>query len=333
MAIRIGVAGVGKVAREEYLPVLAREPDVALAYWNRTPERARAAAATFGGTALDSLAELAAWKPDAAMVLTSEQARYDVSRALIAGGLPRIFFEKPLVAMGGQAAVTEEDFVKGRELLALARERGCETAMVFNYRFFEQTQRAKREVASRSLGQVTNITALVHFACWSHCIDLVRHFAGDIAEIAALDGARHASPELAISATDVAAAFVTDTGAAGTIVGTLAMQWGHPLYELTFTFERGRVHLRDLDGALEILDPASGAHETVSLVRDHSRWDAYRDSFRKAVTAYVSSVRERRPPPVAGMEGLRELQVEAALRRAARERRIVRVNDEFPVDG
>ncbi len=36
MGVKIAVVGVGKVAREEYLPVLAREGDVELGYWNRT---------------------------------------------------------------------------------------------------------------------------------------------------------------------------------------------------------------------------------------------------------------------------------------------------------
>jgi predicted dehydrogenase len=215
--------------------------------------------------------------------------------------------------------------------MRLARERGCETAIVFNYRFFEQTMRAKAAVAERGLGRVTNVTGLVHFACWSHCIDLVRFFAGEVAEIAGIAGAVHRSAELGVEAPDVTAGFVTESGASGSIVGTLAMGWAQPLYELTFTFERGRIHMRDLDGTLEILE--GGRHEAVSLVRDRSRWDAYRDSFRKAVGAYVKSLREKTPPPVGGVEGLRELQVEAALRRSVAERRVVRVQEEFLMEG
>lgn len=330
MGLRIAVVGVGKVAREEYLPVLVKE-GVELGYWNRTDGRAREAAERFGGTVLASLGEVVDFGADAVMVLTSERARYAVGKALIEGGVKRVFFEKPLVAMGGQANVTEGDFEKGRELLGLARERGCETAMVFNYRFFEQTLRAKAVVTERNFGRVTNVTGLVHFACWSHCIDLIRHFAGEVAEIAGLSGAVHRSAELGAEAADVTAGFVMEGGATGTILGTLAMGWAHPLYELTFAFERGRIHLRDLDGTLEILEGGGGRHELVMLVRDRSRWDAYRDSFGKAVGAYVRSVREGAPPPVGGMEGLRELQVEAALRRSVAERRVVRVQEEFGV--
>lgn len=331
MPIKLAIIGTGKVAREQYVPFLATQPDVVLGYWNRDARKARQIAQQFPGEYFATLQDAADWKPTAALVLTSEMARHDISRTLIEAGIPKIFFEKPLVAAAGQAHVTEADFVQGKSLLALAKAKGCETAMVFNYRFFDQTLAAKAAIGRHNLGQVTNITGLVHFACWSHAIDLIRHFAGDIAEITAFGGSlTHASNELQIKATDVAAAFLTGGGASGTIVGTLAMQWQQPLYELTFTFERGRIHMRDLDGTLEIL--AGPAHESTSLVRHTSRWHQYDESFKKAVGAYVQSLRENKPPPVPGIDGLLELQFEAALKRSIAQRRPVRLREEFPID-
>lgn len=333
MSIKLAIIGTGKVAREEYVPFLATQPDVQLGYYNRTADTARQLAGQFPGEVFGTLAEAAAWKPTAAMVLTAETARFDASKSLIEAGVPRLFFEKPLVAAAGQAHVTEGDFWNAKKLLTLAKEKHCETAIVFNYRFFDQTLRARQAVASRNLGKVVNVVALVHFACWSHCIDLIRHFAGDISQIAALSGEMmHRSNEIKVDATDVAAAIQMTSGATGTIIGTVAMKWQHPLYELIFTFEKGRIHMRDLDGTLEILDGAAPVHETVSLVRDNSRWDQYRDSFRKAVGAYLQSLRENGPPPVPGIEGLYELQAEAALKRSIQQRRPVKLAEEFPVD-
>lgn len=333
MSIKLAIIGTGKVAREEYAPFLATQPDVSLGYFNRTPGTARELAAKFPGEVFDSLEAAARWNPTAAMVLTSETARYHASKTLIEAGIPRIFFEKPLVAASGQAHVTEEDFFKAKELLALAKSRKCETAIVFNYRFFDQTLAAKRIVAQRGFGKVTNVAGVVHFACWSHCIDLIRHFAGNIEEIAALGGAvTHQSREINVQATDVAAALRMAGGATGTIIGTVAMKWQHPLYELIFTFENGRLHMRDLDGTLEILDGSGSAHETLSLVRHNSRWDQYRDSFKKAVGAYLQSLRENKPPPVPGIEGLYELQAEAALRRSIQQRRPVKLAEEFGME-
>ncbi len=329
--MKIAVIGIGKVAREEYIPFLAAQDDIVLGYWNRSPDSARAIAARFPGRVFASLPEIAAWRPTAAMVLTSETARYAIGTELIKLGLERIFFEKPLVAAAGQAHVSEQDFHDGKAMLDLAKGRGCQTAMVFNYRFFDQTMKAKSLAASRGLGKVINFSALVHFACWSHCIDLIHWFAGEIMEVAALGGeVKRASPEIKIEATDVAAALRTRDGAIGTVVGTAGMKWQQPLYELLFTFENGRIHMRDLDGTLELLDGSSQVHESLSLVRDNSRWDQYRASFHKAVGAYLESLRHNQPPPVPGIDGLRELQTEAALQRSIAERRVVRVQEEFP---
>jgi predicted dehydrogenase len=328
--LRLALVGTGEVARKNYAPFLASQPDVALAYHNRTPEKARALASEFGGEVFGTLEELIAWKPTAVFVLTSEKCRHTFGTALIERGAPRIFFDKPLVAARGQARVEEDDFTAARDMLRLAAQRGCETAMIFNYRFFAQTIAARELVASRKLGRVINIAAQVHFACWSHCIDLIGCFAGAIREITALTGATVRTTPVA-EGCDVSAAFLTTDGAVGTIVGTAGMTWQHPLYELTFTFENGRVHLRDLDGTLELLDGARPHHETISFTRDTSRWANYDESFRKSIGAYLDSLRAGKPPPIAGEAGLRELQFEAALKRSIRERRPVRLEDEFPL--
>ena len=329
-SLRIAVVGTGEVARNNYLPFLAAQPGVTFACWNRTGARAVEAGRHFGCEVLPTLEAVAAWQPTAALVLTAETVRHEVGTALIKLGVPKIFFEKPLVAVQGQARVSEEDFTKGREMLRLAAKRGCETAMVFNYRFFEQSITARRIAAERRFGRVINVAAQVHYACWSHAIDLIHWFAGDIREIAALAGPVERTGDRVGAAKDVTAAFVTAEGAAGTIIGTAGMKWQHPLFELTFTFENGRLHLRDLDGTLEILDGARSQHETISFVRDTSRWASYDESFRKAIGAYLQSLREGKPPPVPGADGLRELQVEAALRRSIAEGRPVKLAEEFP---
>jgi myo-inositol 2-dehydrogenase / D-chiro-inositol 1-dehydrogenase len=331
--MKIAVIGIGKVAQGQYLPFLAEQTDLTLGLFNRTPAAAEHAAAKFHAQVLPTLQSVADWRPDAALVLCSEMARYDISKSLIESGVPKIFFEKPLVAIAGQAHVTEDDFRRAHDLLKLARSHNCQTAMVFNYRFFDQTLAAQRAIESRRLGPVTNVAAQVHFACWSHCIDLIRHFAGEVAELTALAGSvDRASPELNITARDIAAALRLANGATATLIGTAAMKWRQPLYELIFTFQNGRIHMRDLDGTLEVLDGSADVHETHSLVRHTSRWDQYDASFRKAVGAYLDSLRQNRPPPVPGVDGLRELQIEAALRRSIALARPVRVQEEFVID-
>lgn len=330
--LRIALVGLGKVAQDNYLPFMSKQPDVELGVFNRTRETSMATASQYDATHFDSLGDLVAWQPTSVLVLTSETCRYEYARQLIEFGVSRMFLEKPLVASLGQAHVSQEDFERGRELLNLARERQCETAMVFNYRFFQQTVFAKKLAAERNLGKVIHVVAQVHYACWSHCIDLIRCFAGDVVEITAIGGNElRTSPEINTTALDLAAAFRMKDGATGTILGTSGMKWQHPLYELILTFEHGRLHLRDLDGTIEILDGCGDFVETRSLTRHSSRWNQYEDSFGYSLAAYLDSLRQGTPPPIGGLEGLLELQFEAALKRSISERRTVDVQKEYPL--
>jgi predicted dehydrogenase len=329
--LKIAVVGTGNVATGNYLPALAKHEDVQLCCYNRTAAKARQVAQTFNAQYLESLEDVAAWQPDAALVLTSEMARFDTAMQLVDLGLPRLFFEKPLVARNGQAHVDEQDFELGCQLMQAAQKRQCQTAMIFNYRFFEQTRTAKQIAIQRQFGQVVNFMGMVHYACWSHCIDLVHHFAGDLKQITALQGDIMRKGQ-GITAEDVGASMQMSNGAIGTLVGTAAMSWQHPLYELVLNFEHGRIHMRDIDGTMEILDHKQNVHETRTITRNDSRWQQYSNSFAHAVNAYLDSLRNQSMPPVPGFAGLRELQTEASLKRSAAQRRPVDVQREFSIN-
>ena len=310
MTLRIAIAGTGKVAR------------------NRTTSVAKEVAREFNGTVLASLDEVAAWRPDSVLVLTSETCRDTVGTALIELGAPRLFFEKPLVARGGQAHVTEEDFERGRTMIRLAAARGCQTAMIFNYRFFDHTMCARKLIEERDLGQVVGVYGATHYACWSHCIDLTLNLAGEVVEMA---GASGAMVRPGHNAVDVTAAFRLAGGGAGTILGTCGWSFKHPLYDLTFLFERGRIRIQDLDGPLDVISGDEGKQERIAPGADHNRWASYDRSFQRSLEAYLTSLRADAEPPVAGNEGLRELQFEAALKRSLAQGRLVDVQKEFPL--
>ncbi|RRJ95817.1 gfo/Idh/MocA family oxidoreductase [Opitutaceae bacterium TAV4] len=328
--MKIAVIGTGNVATENYLPWFAAQTGIHLGCLDNNADRARAASGKFGGHSFATSAELIAWRPDAAFVLTNEMWHYDAGLPLIEAGLPRVLFEKPLVAAKGQAHVSEADFGQGKTLLQLAAKTGTEVAMLFNYRFFDQTITARRIVAERNFGKLVNLSGKIHYACWSHCIDLVHHFGGTTATITALEGATEHQGQ-GIVARDVVAAFTLENGATGTLIGTAGLKWQHPLFELILTFEGGRLHMRDIDGDLEILDGSTRIQERITTVRDASRWQHYTASFHKALTAYLDAVGTGKPAPVSGVDGLRELQFEAALRRSIAENRPVQIAREFPL--
>ena len=331
MTLKLAIVGTGNVARRNYLPYLVQDEDIALSYYNRTQETAEGCAREFGGWAAASIDELMRDSPDSVLLLTNETVRYQFALELLRHKPKRLFFEKPLVAQNDQAHVSEDDFEKGREVLRLARDAGTETAMIFNYRFFDQTLRARQLVAERGFGKLVQVSGFVHYACWSHSIDLIHLFAGPIAEISGLTGTlEHEGGNL--QAVDVAASFITAGGAVGTILGTAAPSFAFPLFELLFNFEGGRFTFRGLDGDMEVLDYSGNSHETFALTRGTSQWDQYGLSFEKSLEAYLRSVRNGSEPPVPGLAGLQELQFEAALKRSIRLRRPVKLSDEFPID-
>jgi predicted dehydrogenase len=331
MTIRVAIVGTGKVASQNYLPYIVRHEDVVLSYANRTHAKAVEVARQFGGRAVESVGDLMQDEPDAVLVLTGERDRYAATRAILPYRPKRLFFEKPLVAQHGQAAVVEDDFVRGRELLRDAHAAGTETAMVFNYRFFDQTRKAREILATRDFGRPLHFQGLVHYACWSHCIDLVLDFMGPAEVISALADRQTGSCMGSDSVHNVAVSARMQNDATGTLIGTCGIDFKLPLYELIFAFERGRIHMRDLDGDMEVVDYRSGRHEVYGLPRDVSRWDQYRASFGKAIDAYLDTVRAGTPPPVPGLAGLQELQFEAGIRRSMAQGTPVVVEDEFPL--
>jgi predicted dehydrogenase len=329
--MEIAIIGVGNVAQDNYLPALLRHQDVSVTCYSRTLERAEAAGRKFGVHIARTLGELFERQPETVFVLTREDQRFEATQLLIPFKPKRLFFEKPLVARERQGHVVQQDFWDGKKLLLQAQDAGAVTAMIFNYRFFDQVQRAKRLIHERNFGGVISVVALTHFACWSHCIDLILEFAGPIREISAQQGTQQYPFEDG-KAADVMASFLIGKQATGVILGTSGISWNFPLFELTINFEGGRIHLRDLDQDMEVLDYRTNVHEIFSPSRDESRWKKYNKSFEKSVDAYLASIRDGAPPPVPGIAGLLELQFEASIRKSIAEHRPIVVAEEFPTD-
>lgn len=328
--IKIALVGIGSVAVKNYLPYLASREDVELLLYSRIADKARKAAETFKARAFDSAEALLAEKPDTVMILTMEDQRAAAARHILKLKPRRVFFEKPLTAENGQAHVNENDFLVGRELLETAKANDTETAMMFNYRYFTQSRKAKEIIRQRSFGKLRHAQALVHYACWSHAVDLIQFFAGPVKTISALGGTE-VYEHGAIRAADKTAAFVTEAGASGTILGTVGLDFAMPLYDLDLRFEGGRIHLRCLDDAMEVMDHKSGQIETHAPHRNGSRWNHYDASFVHALADYLESVKKNEAAPVTGLDGLRELQFEAAMIRSIRTKAAVDLSETFPL--
>ena len=70
--MKVAVIGTGNVAERNYLPCLAKQQDVELSLFGRTPAKAEACAAKCGGRVASSVEDLMAGSPDTVFILTRE---------------------------------------------------------------------------------------------------------------------------------------------------------------------------------------------------------------------------------------------------------------------
>ena len=150
---------------------------------------------------------------------------------------------------------------------------------------------------------------MVNYACWSHCIDLLRFFGGKIKTVTALGEKKENA--------DLAGAFFLENGGTGTILGTSATNFSMSLYYVVLNFEKAIVTFEDLDSEMSIYETGTQYRETFRLFGNFSRWQQYTASFAKALEAYLAAIDNGEKPPVTGADGVIELQFEAALRRSA----------------
>ncbi|MBL4576399.1 MAG: Gfo/Idh/MocA family oxidoreductase [Opitutaceae bacterium] len=313
--MKIAIIGTGNVAQSNYLPFLSKQEGIELIYYSRTEQKSQDCANRFGGTVITSLKELVFHEPDSIFILTREMQRAQVLQQLLPLQPKRIFCEKPLIAAISQSQVNENDYYHAYALIKAAREKNIEMAMMFNYRTFDQVQKAQKIVVDRNFGPLQQISVVTHYNCWSHCIDLLLEFAGPVETIFAMSGSiSYDTGEMKDK--DVSATMRFKSGAVGSLIGTYGTANKAPLYHIQMNFQKGSLHLRDLDGQLTISDDNNPDDEDYPLNKDWSRDKQYDASFQKAISAYLQSIRTKQPPPVPIEAGLRELLFEAALRKS-----------------
>jgi virulence factor len=131
--VRVGVIGLGGIARKAYLPLLTCLEGVELMFCSRTAATVARLQSQYrvplGATSLE---QLLAWRPEAALVLTpSSDHKAIVSRLLRAG--VDVFVEKPATMCSADT----------RELAELADELGRVLMVGFNRRYAPLHQKAR----------------------------------------------------------------------------------------------------------------------------------------------------------------------------------------------
>ena len=152
MSVRLGIVGVGDVARRDYLPELSRLAGRAELTWvcSRGPERASAVAEAYAVPrwTTDYRELVSAPDVDAVLNLTPFSLHAEVTLAALEAG-KHVYSEKPVASDGSQAAT----------IAAAAAERGLLVVPAPSVMLFPQLRRAREIVEAGSLGRICSARA------------------------------------------------------------------------------------------------------------------------------------------------------------------------------
>jgi predicted dehydrogenase len=184
VTFRVAVVGCGQVATRFHAPAFVAQPDCAIvACTSRTMDRARALASVYGATVYETVeALLDRADPDVVAITSADNAHLNPLRLALESG-KHVWVEKPLHAASGQEWVTWADFEAAAEVMAHWNRRQSIVGINFNYRSMPHYRQLRADCAAGELGALRLVDASAHLNCWSHTIDLLRWWCGDVQEV------------------------------------------------------------------------------------------------------------------------------------------------------
>ncbi|MGC9317250.1 MAG: Gfo/Idh/MocA family protein, partial [Armatimonadota bacterium] len=185
MSVTVAIVGCGHIARRHIHSYRLVDDAEFVGMCDLVSEKADAYAEEFGGRAYtDVVNMLESEAPDIVDVCTREQDRDVPVIQAVERGFTCIA-EKPLYSAQHQFNVQAGDVEVGRRMVEAAQAGGAELFVAYNYRFGKYARRLKKMIDGEELGALQYVHASTRLACWSHVIDLIRWFCGDIEAVAA----------------------------------------------------------------------------------------------------------------------------------------------------
>ena len=315
MSIKVAIVGCGHIARQHVHGYQQVDDAEFVGMCDLLREKADAYAEEFGGRPYaDVVAMLEAEQPDIVDVCTREQDRDLPVIQAVERGFTTIA-EKPIFAKYGAASppqfdVRPEDVLIARRMVEAADKGGAEFYMAYNYRFSPYAQELKGLIDAGELGEFEYVHAITRLACWAHVIDLILWLCGEVVELAAcMCGPKDTRTR--------AAALRFESGAVGTLLGNEISGGQHDMLRIEYCGSEEVAVLRDIAGGLERY-PHHRDQRIIVEQAHHDPRSHFSDTFDAEIKALCDHVRDGRPTPAAtGLDGLRELEMDAAFGIAA----------------
>ena len=340
-ALRIGVVGTGAIGRR-HAQYCVDEPSTILAGVVDPAASAAAFAAELGVRHYSSLEKmLDSQEVDGIIIAVPTQLHRDIAIAAIARGVP-VLIEKPITAQPSEAA----------ELIAAARSTGAKI-LVGHHRRHNPIVLQARDIVMYELGRLLAVNVIwavlkpdSYFVPeWRrragagpvltnlvHDVDLLRFICGEITSVMAITeaSARGHSVE-----DTVGVLLHFESGALGTLIGCDASpspwSWDansgeNPMFPVSrensyrFLGTEGSLEFPDLHLWRYRVDGEAGWTRPISR---EGRIVQAADAYRRQLQHFCRVIRGDEEPLVSGEDGLRSLQVTAAILQAAATRQSV----------
>jgi predicted dehydrogenase len=253
-------------------------------------EKAKNAAQEFGGEAFTNLNEmLEKVKPEIVDVCVREpDHRSVVEKALEAGA--DVICEKTMA----------DTIENAQGMLDAAQRTGKRLAINYNYRWLSNYMVLRQMIQNGDFGDVRYIASTFHWFQGTHSVDMMRNLGGEFAELCATctvdedvefmffrGGKRRGNVR------NAAVCVRYESGAVGSM--TLSMYGrGNMNFEVVGTKMRGQIV--GVSGDLRVLP-------TMDWV----------GSFQRSIGAFIKSIEDGIPHPVTGIDGLKAMQIDAAI--------------------
>ena len=320
-AMRIGLAGCAHPRSRTYLAALAKLAGAALAgVWDADAVRAAQLAAECGARHYASLPELLA-EADALIVADAPGRQRALAEAAAGAGLP-ILMEPPLAGALADAQAIVDAYARA----------GMPLAIAFPLRYSQPLAQLRQAVHAGALGDTLMIRATSQSADpgdWpdqpaggallresGHAADLLRWICDrEIAQVYAEAASRlHGRP-----ADDCNTLLIA---LAGGISASLDASWSRP----AGAWPGGRTLTLEVTGTAGVAQADAFAQKIELFSGGRGTWQQWGDPLeRLMIEDWLAALREGRPVPASGEDGLRALEFALAALRSAEQHLPVRV--------
>jgi myo-inositol 2-dehydrogenase / D-chiro-inositol 1-dehydrogenase len=313
--IKIGFLGAGYIAGV-HAAVLARDSRVQItAVYDVRRKRAEQLARSAGATVAHSVAEALAMCD--AIYITTPNTQHTKLAVLAVEDGKHVFCEKPMATTVADARRVVAATEASKKIFQVGHNRRFAPVYAELKRMLSETHKAHSAHVKMNRGELLNpewtgdpkITGGFLFETTIHMFDMMRFLFGEVADIQAI-GSTHEYAEV----DDFSMLFRFESGMHATLASSADASWMFPFERVEVYAHHATIVTREME-SLSYSDGLDGKHVEVSMhqLPKEEKWGYDRED-----RAFIDSIVEGKPPAVTAIDGLKSVELVAAVYEAVR---------------